>query len=474
MDEEKRYDLIVIGAGPGGYEAAFEAARLGMTVALIEKEALGGTCLNHGCIPTKSLLHASDLYDEMKRADRFGVHADHVTYDLKEMKERKDEVVRTLRDGIASQAKQKNVTVFPGEGVIEDPHTVCVGAEEVEARFILIATGSRAAMPPIPGTDLPGVVTSDGMLERTEPCRRLVIIGGGVIGMEFASLYSKLGTEVTVIEALPRILANMDREISQSLKMQMKKRGVRILVSARVEGIRKEGASLVVAFSEKDVQAELNADCILVAVGRRPSTDGLFGNGAEIPAMERGRILTDGVGRTSVSSIYACGDVTGGVMLAHVATAEGRNAVAHMKWVIEKEAGNTDVSENELQKRLIDLSCVPSCIYTTPEIASVGLTTDQAKEQGIGAESRKVVMSANGRTVIADGDRGFIRIVFAKEDGRLLGAQLVCERATDLISEFADAIVNGLSADDLGRVIRPHPSFSEAVTEAARFQTQPV
>ena len=469
MSERERFDLVVIGAGPGGYEAAFEASRLGMTVALIEKEALGGTCLNHGCIPTKSLLHAADLYDEMKRADRFGIHANAVTYDLKAMKERKDDVVLALRDGIAATAKQKKVTVLTGVGVIEGPHTVRVGDEEIEARFILIATGSRAVVPPIPGADLPNVVTSDGMLERTEPCQSLVIIGGGVIGMEFASLYSKLGTEVTVIEALPRILANLDKEISQSLKMQMKKRGVRILTSTRVEEIRRTEDGLTVSYEEKGVRSEQAADRVLIAVGRRPNTEGLFGEHTERPATERGRILTDEYGRTSVSSLYACGDVTGGVMLAHAAAAEGRNAATHMRWVLDRERaaggnraeGATDAdgltesklrTEEELKRSLIDTSVVPSCVYTSPEIASVGLTAAQAKEQGIRTVTKKYVMTANGRTVLSGGERGFIRLVCAGEDGRLLGAQLFCGRAADIAGELADAVVNGLTAgDQIGR-----------------------
>ena len=256
----KHYDLAVIGGGPGGYEAAFEAARLGLKAALIEKEALGGTCLNHGCIPTKSLLHAADLYDEMRGADRFGVHAEGVTFDMKRMKEQKDETVRTLRDGIGAEAKRKRVTVYEGTGVIESPNEVRVGDERLTARFILIATGSRAFVPPIPGADLPGVVTSDGLLEQTEPCRRLVIIGGGVIGVEFASLYSRLGAEVTVMEALPRVLSNMDSELSQSLKMQLKKRGVHVLTSARVEEIRRTEEGLTVLYEEKGIRSEQGAE----------------------------------------------------------------------------------------------------------------------------------------------------------------------------------------------------------------------
>ena len=467
----KHYDLAVIGGGPGGYEAAFEAARLGLKAALIEKEALGGTCLNHGCIPTKSLLHAADLYDEMRGADRFGVHAEGVTFDMKRMKEQKDETVRTLRDGIGAEAKRKRVTVYEGTGVIESPNEVRVGDERLTARFILIATGSRAFVPPIPGADLPGVVTSDGLLEQTEPCRRLVIIGGGVIGVEFASLYSRLGAEVTVMEALPRVLSNMDSEL--------------VLTSARVEEIRRTEEGLTVLYEEKGIRSEQGADRVLIAVGRRPYTEGLFGEHTERPAAERGRILTDEYGRTSVPSLYACGDVTGGVMLAHAAAAEGRNAAAHMRWVLDREraaGGNREEgaadadslpesalrTEEELKRSLIDTSVVPSCVYTSPEIASVGLTAAQAKEQGIRTVTKKYVMTANGRTVLSGGERGFIRLVCAGEDGRLLGAQLFCGRAADIAGELADAVVNGLTAGDLGRVIRPHPTFCEAVTEAAR------
>ena len=463
----KHYDLAVIGGGPGGYEAAFEAARLGLKAALIEKEALGGTCLNHGCIPTKSLLHAADLYDEMRGADRFGVHAEGVTFDMKRMKEQKDETVRTLRDGIGAEAKRKRVTVYEGTGVIESPNEVRVGDERLTARFILIATGSRAFVPPIPGADLPGVVTSDGLLEQTEPCRRLVIIGGGVIGVEFASLYSRLGAEVTVMEALPRVLSNI------------------VLTSARVEEIRRTEEGLTVLYEEKGIRSEQGADRVLIAVGRRPYTEGLFGEHTERPAAERGRILTDEYGRTSVPSLYACGDVTGGVMLAHAAAAEGRNAAAHMRWVLDREraaGGNREEgaadadslpesalrTEEELKRSLIDTSVVPSCVYTSPEIASVGLTAAQAKEQGIRTVTKKYVMTANGRTVLSGGERGFIRLVCAGEDGRLLGAQLFCGRAADIAGELADAVVNGLTAGDLGRVIRPHPTFCEAVTEAAR------
>ncbi len=443
----KEYDLIIIGAGPGGYEAAFEAAAGGLKTALIEKEALGGTCLNHGCIPTKSLLHSAELYRSAKEAGVYGVQAE-VTVDPQTMLARKNEVVGQLRQGIAMQMKKAKVDVFTGLGTIVDEHTVQVGEESLKGRFLMIATGSRTFVPPIPGADLPGVVTSDELLEKDSLFEHLVIIGGGVIGMEFASFYSALGKKVTVIEALPRLLPALDKEISQSLKMLLKKRGVDIHTGARVEEIR-EGLTCV--FTEKETQQTVEADGILICIGRRPNTEGLFA-GEPLVAMERGFIKTDAFGRTSIPHIYAIGDVTGGLMLAHEATAEGRNAVHHM-------LGQTPS---------IRADVIPGCVYTEPEIATVGLTVDQAKEQGIAADSHKYPMTANGKTVVSGAERGFIKVVFDPESRRILGAQMMCERATDMISEFAVAIVHELTLEDMGKVVRPHPTFSEAITETVR------
>ncbi len=449
----KTYDLIVIGAGPGGYEAAFEAADLGMRAALIEKDALGGTCLNRGCIPTKSLLHGAELFREINGAGLFGVDAERITADWPRMQARKAETVRQLREGIAATAKKKKVDCFRGTGVCLGNGRVSVrteeGAEELSAGHILLATGSRPAVPPIPGADLPGVVTSDGLLEAESLPPRLVIIGGGVIGVEFASLFSALGTEVTVIEALPQLLPNLDREIGQSLKMLMKKRNIRVFTGARVREIRREApGSLICAYESGQELLETSAETVLISTGRRPYTDGLFAEGI-LPETDRGRILVSESGETSLPGIYAIGDVTGGIMLAHAASAAGRNAVRRM-------AGRTD---------LVDTRFIPSCVYTDPEIACVGLTLEEAKAAGLSAESRKVPMGANGRTVIAGAERGYIRIVYEKESGKLLGAQLMCQRATDLISEFTQALCAGQTLREMARVIRPHPTFSEAVSE---------
>lgn len=448
----REYDLVVIGGGPGGYEAALEAAGVyGLHTALIEKEELGGTCLNHGCIPTKTLLHSANLYRQMKECERFGLGAAEVSYDIDKIQDRKTEVLDQLRSGIAALLKQKKIEVVKGTGTILDPHTVEVEGRKLDTEYILIATGSRPVVPPIKGRELPDVVTSDELLEkRNSLYRRLVIIGGGVIGMEFASVYSAFGAEVTVLEALPRIIANLDKELSQSLKMLMKKRGVSIHTDAKVEEIsRVEDGTLVCIYKEKEKTQTVQADGVLICTGRRPCTEGLLGPELSLET-DRGRILTDVYNRTSIPNIYAIGDVTGGMMLAHVATAMGKNAVAHM-------AG---------KESPICISAVPSCIYTEPEIASTGLTLDEAKAKGIDAQSKKIVMTANGKTVLSGGERGFIKTVYEKETGRILGAQMMCERASDIISEYTAAIALGRTMEELSGVIRPHPTFSEAVTEA--------
>ena len=459
----KEYDLIVIGAGPGGYEAAFEAADRGMKTALVEKDALGGTCLNRGCIPTKALLHAAGLYTMAAGASAFGIDVGEVKADPVRMQQRKNDVVQQLRAGIEATAKRKKVDIYRGLGTVTGEGNVAVSGETTEdlhAAHVLLATGSRPARIPLPGSDLPGVITSDELLEETGRIGRLLIIGGGGIGVEFAGLYAALGTEVTIVEAMPQLLPAMDRELAQSLKMLLTKRGVSLYTGARVREIKESENGLTCVFDrEKRPGKEggevetltKESDKILIAVGRRPCTEGVFAEGCQ-PAMERGRILVDENGQTSLPGVYAIGDVTGGIMLAHAATAAGLNAVRHMAGVAER----------------IDTRFVPSCVYTEPEIACVGLTLDEAKAAGIAADSRKVPMTANGKTVLTGSERGYIRVVFEKEGGKLLGAQMMCERATDMIGEFTQALSAGLTMADMARVIRPHPTFSEAITDAVR------
>ena len=309
--------------------------------------------------------------------------------------------------------------------------------------------------PPIPGLDLPGVVTSDELLDdpsyaQTDSLpKEILIIGGGVIGVEFASVLSSFGCKVTIVEALDRILSTMDREISQNLSMILKKRGVEIHTGAMVERLEQSDGKLVCHFTEKEKPQQISSQQILVAIGRRANTQGLFGNDFSVE-MERGHIVTDESFRTSVDSIYAIGDVSAKIQLAHMASAQGICA-AHII------AGKVPP---------INLQAVPGCIYTDPEIASVGLSEDEAKKQGIPVKKGKFIMSGNGRSIIDEQERGFIKVLAHQDTDVILGAQLMCSRATDIVSELSTAIVNGLTVDQLAAVIRPHPTFCEGVTEA--------
>ena len=443
------YQLIVIGAGPGGYVAALKAAKLGLKTAVVENRDVGGTCLNRGCIPTKTLLHTAELLRETREGEKFGVNVQGASVDFAAAHRRKAEVTEKLRGGIEGLFKQKKVDLIRGTGTILAPGTVAVGDQTYTADKILIATGSVPARPPIPG--LEHAITSDELLEHQDKVfSSLVIIGGGVIGMEFASIYSALGCEVTVLEAMDRILPNMDREICQNLSMILKKRGVKIFPGAMVTFVeRGKDDMCTVRYTLKDQPGEAVGEAVLCAIGRRPNTQGLFGEGFSVD-MERGHILVDEAFQTSIPGVYAVGDVSSKIQLAHAASAQGTACV-------ERLAG---------EEPLVDVTQVPSCIYTSPEIASIGITADEAKAAGRAVKVGKFVMFANGKTVIADGERGFIKIVADADTGVILGAQLMCERATDMLSQLTAAVVNGFTAAQLMKVMRPHPTFEEGVGEA--------
>ena len=454
----KQYQLIVIGAGPGGYEAAIRAAQLGLHTALIERRQVGGTCLNRGCIPTKTMLHSAQLYKETAHFELFGLHTENTSFDWAKIHQRKNDVVFKLRSGIEQLIKANKIDFFNTSASILSPHEVQLEQGEETTLYgdnILIATGSVPSRPPIPGLDLPGVVTSDELLDdpsyaQTDSLpKEILIIGGGVIGVEFASVFSSFGCKVTIVEALDRILSTMDREISQNLSMILKKRGVEIHTGAMVERLEQSDGKLVCHFTEKEKPQQISSQQILVAIGRRANTQGLFGNDFSVE-MERGHIVTDESFRTSVDSIYAIGDVSAKIQLAHMASAQGICA-AHII------AGKIPP---------INLQAVPGCIYTDPEIASVGLTEDEAKKQGIPVKKGKFIMSGNGRSIIDEQERGFIKVLAHQDTDVILGAQLMCSRATDIVSELSAAIVNGLTVDQLAAVIRPHPTFCEGVTEA--------
>lgn len=445
------WDLVVIGGGPGGYTGAIRAAQLGLKTALVERAEVGGTCLNRGCIPTKALLQCAHLYQEIQTAASFGIQVKEACPDYAAMDRRKTQVVEQLRTGVEGLLKGNHVELIRGEAVIEAAGRVRVGETFLETAHILIAAGSRPSMPPIPGMDLPGVITSDQLLGDGRFYPRLAIIGGGVIGMEFASLYSALGAEVTVIEAMDRVLPTMDRELAQNLSMLLKKQGVKLYTGAVVERVEQAGTGLCCRFTVKEKAESAEADAVLVAAGRRPNGERLCAPGVDL-RMERGGIPVDENFKTSLSGVYAVGDIVpGNVQLAHVAAAQAINAVSRI-------AG---------REPPMDLSAIPSCVYTRPEIASVGLTEAQAKERGIPAKGSKYLMTSNGRTLIAGAGRGYIKLVSHRETGVVLGAQLLCERATDLVGELAAAVREGRTLEDLAAQVRAHPTFEEGIGEAA-------
>ncbi|MDF2544747.1 MAG: hypothetical protein K0S47_4465 [Herbinix sp.] len=449
---EKHYDLAVIGAGPGGYVAAIKAAQLGKKVVLIECLEVGGTCLNRGCIPTKTLMHSSHLFYEASHMSDFGIELESIRFDYDKMQQRKDEVVKNLRTGVSNLLKSNKVEVINGIATIEKNHQISIAfgdeTETLEADHILIATGSKPAVPPIQGVHLPNVVTSDELLSsQGKLYQRLLIIGGGVIGVEFATIYRELGCEVTIIEAQDRILPTMDKEISQSLTMSLKKKGTKIITSARVEKIE-EIDGLCCHYLQKEQEQEVSADGILLSIGRKANTDRLFGEGLEL-IMDRDKIEVNERFETSIPSIYAIGDVVKGMQLAHAASAQGIVAVEQMFG----------------HNASIDLSVIPSCIYTNPEIASVGIMEEEAKKKDIAVKVGKVPMLGNCKTILCGEERGFIKAIFDANSDVLIGAQLMCSRATDMVGEFATAIVNKLTSKDLASVIRPHPTYEESITE---------
>jgi len=448
------FQLIVIGAGPGGYTAALHAAKRGLKTACVECREAGGTCLNRGCVPTKALLHASQVYRDAVNAGSIGIRISGAEPDLPSMFAHKDEVAAKLSAGIEGLFKSAKVTYLKGRGSIPGPGTVAVAdadgkLTEYTADNIIIATGAVPSLPPIKGMDLPGVLTSDEILAGAEKLySSVVIIGGGVIGAEFATFYSDLGVKVTVVEALDRMLPGLDRDLGTGLAMLLKKQGAAVYTGARVQEIVPADGGLAVRFETSGGSGEAVGEAVLCAIGRRAYFDGLFTGGLRA---ETGRGITvDEHFRTSVPGIYAIGDVSSRIQLAHVAAAQGRACVDH---ICGLEAH-------------FDQALVPSCVYCRPEIACVGMSEAQAKEAGIEVKTGKCVMGANARTAIEDPGRSFMKIIARADDHRIIGASLMCSRATDMISEFTEAVANGLTAEQLSAFMRPHPTFEEAVGEA--------
>ena len=446
------YDLVVIGAGPGGYVCAFRASQLGLKVALIEKRAtLGGTCLNVGCIPSKALLHSSEHVAFAKgHAAAHGIKFGSVEIDLPTMLKRKDEVVAKNTGGLTLLAKARKVAVLTGEASFTSATTVAVkgdkGVTEVTAKNIVIATGSAPVELPFMKFDGKTVVSSDHAIAFPEVPKKLVVVGGGVIGVELGSVWSRLGADVTVVEFLPKIIATYDDDIIRNFTRIMQKQGLKIEVGAKVTGYAKG-----ILTAERDGKVlEFPADKVLVAVGRRPYTDSLGLDQAGVELDEKKRVKVDNHLRTTARSIWAIGDVVAGPMLAHKAEEDGA-AVA--EWIAGK-AGH------------INWDLVPGIVYTHPEVASVGLGEDAAKAKGIAINIGKFNFAANGRAIAADATDGYVKIIADAKTDKILGAQILGANAGELISEIVTHMEYGGSAEDLGRTIHAHPTMSEAIKEA--------
>lgn len=443
------YDLAIIGGGPAGYVAAENAGARGMKVVLFEKRELGGVCLNEGCIPTKTLLYSAKMYDHAQGGKKYGITAEGVAYDYKKIADRKTKVVRKLVAGIKMKMEHHNVEVVRGDAYIEggNENSIAIkcGEERYEAAKLLICTGSEAFVPPIPGVqDNDAILTNREILALTTAPDSMVIIGGGVIGMEFASFYNSLGIPVTVIEMLPEILGGLDKEISEMLRGIYAKKGVKFQLSCKVTAI--EGHTVHYTDSEGESHS-IEGDKILMSVGRRPV---LTGFGLEnIPvAVERGIKVNEKM-QTSMPNVYAAGDVTGFSLLAHTASREGEVAVNNM-------LGNEDIME---------YNAIPGIVYTNPEVSSVGLTEEQAQAQGIEYRMSKLPMTYAGRFVAEnEGQTGLCKILTDAEN-RVLGVHLLGNTSSEFICAACMAITNRLTIDDLRRTVFPHPTACEILKE---------
>lgn len=453
MDNNR--NIVVIGGGPGGYVAAIRAAQLGGRVTLIEKEKLGGTCLNVGCIPTKVLLHTIEVYNQLKEAAGIGLKVDKFEVDWPALMKRKEGIVSRLVGGVKGLLISNGVKVVDGAAFFVSTREVEVelsggGKENITADEFIIAAGSVPFIPPIQGAPQPGVVTSTEALSFDSVPESMVIIGGGVIGVEFAGIYSSLGCKVAVVEMMPQIIPNMDEELSGMLRNVLAKKGVKFYTGARVTSIGKRASGLAVAFTHGGQEISEISEKVLVAVGRRPYTDGL--NLEEIGVKtDRGRIVVDDRMKTNIENIYAIGDCTGKAMLAHVASYQGVVAA-------ENIAGHNSI---------MDYKTVPGCIYTQPEMAGVGLTEKQAVEKGYDVKVGRFPLVANGKSLIMGDTEGMVKIVADRKYNEVLGVHILGPRATDLIVEGALALRLEATIEEIITTIHAHPTVGEAIMESA-------
>ncbi len=459
-----QFDVAVIGSGPGGYVAAIRCAQLGLKTAIIEKYAtLGGTCLNVGCIPSKALLDSSHHYeDAVKHFEDHGIEIPgEIKVNLAQMIARKDSVVDQTTKGVQFLMDKNKITVFEGVGSFKDATSITIAkndgsTETIEAKNTIIATGSKPSSLPFISIDKEKIITSTEALKLKEIPKHLLVIGGGVIGLELGQVYKRLGAEVTVIEYMDRIIPGMDGALSKELAKVMKKQKVKFALSHKVKSVERVGDEVVVkADDKKGNEVEFKGDYCLVSVGRKPYTDGLNAEAAGVKLDDRGRVVVNEHLQTNVSNIYAIGDVVRGAMLAHKAEEEGT-------MVAEILAG---------QKPHIDYNLIPGVVYTWPEVAAVGKTEEQLKEEGISYKVGQFPMRALGRARASMDIDGFVKIIADKQTDEVLGVHMIGARCADLIAEAVTAMEFRASAEDISRMSHAHPTFAEAVKEAALAAT---
>jgi dihydrolipoamide dehydrogenase len=454
----EKFDVVIIGSGPGGYIAAIRSGQLGLKTALVEKDKdLGGTCLNVGCIPSKALLTSTDhLMFVKKEAAKHGIVIDGVRADLAKMQERKAKVVKTFNSGVRSLMKTNKVTVFEGLGTIVAPGKVSVKSsngqtQEIETKNIVIATGSAPMELPFAKFDGKTIVSSTEALEFTEAPKKLVVIGAGAVGLELGSVWNRLGSEVTMLEFLPRIALGFDLELSNLLQRLLTAQGMTFHLEAKVTAVKVDNGRATVTATKGDQELKFEADKVLVSVGRRPFSEGLGAEKLGLELDEKKRIKVDKHFRTNVEGIYAIGDVITGPMLAHKAEDEGMASIE----IIAGKAGH------------VNYQAIAGIIYTNPELAGVGLTEDQAKEQGIEVRIGRFPFRANSRALSNDELDGMVKFVADAKTDRVLGAHILHHLASELIPEAVSVIEFGGSSEDIGRTTHSHPTLSEAVREAA-------
>jgi len=446
----KNYDLVVIGGGPGGYVAAIKAAQLKQKVALIEKEVVGGICLNHGCIPTKTLLKNAKVYNYVKHAKTYGVTIDgNVSVNWKDMLKRKDQVVKKLTMGVGGLLKKNGVDVYQGVAEVKSATQIKVNDDLLSTKHLIIATGASPIIPPIPGLkeglESKFVVGSRELLQIQEMPKKLIVIGGGVIGVEFGTMFQTLGVEVTIIEKMDGILPMMDEDIRQAYTKVLTKDGVIILPNASVEKVNKDGVTYMLDGKKTDIKADL----VLLSVGMKANTSGLEALNLKI---ERGAIVTNDVLETSTKGVYAIGDVNGKFMLAHVASAEGIVAVENI------------FSDH---KPKMNYNRIPNAVYGFPEIASIGLTEKEAKEQKLEYQVSTFPLLANGRALCENEKDGFVKLIVSTQYKEILGAHILGYNASEMIAEIGLAIELEGTVYEIASTIHPHPTVSEMIMEAA-------